>query len=141
MQADFYMRNKNVLLFGSKFLGGGSAYGVLEILWRGFTHISMIILGGICFVGLLHISKYKLNLAVKSLVGGTMITIAELFVGIVLNIWLGLGIWDYSGQRFQLLGQVSLLYFFLWCGLSFLVLVGCRLARLVPRQKEIRRIG
>ena len=167
------MSKRSVILFGSKFIGGGGAYGMLEILWRGFTHISMIILGGICFIGLLHISKYnevkfprlfkrqghnektgdwekisssqtrglKLNMAAKSVLGGGMITAAELLAGILLNIWLSLNVWDYSGQRFQFLGQISLIYFFLWCGLSFVVFTGCRLARSILKPKEARSGG
>ena len=162
-----------ILLVGSKFIGGGGAYGLIEILWRGFTHISMIILGGICFIGLLHISKYnevrfplifkrrgnqkktrvgenlssaktyglKLNMVSKSIIGGAMITAAELLAGIVLNIWLRLDIWDYSGERFQVLGQICFKYFFLWCGLSFVVIAGCRLARWALKPKEARSSG
>jgi len=167
------MSKRSVLLFGSKFIGGGGAYGLLEILWRGFTHISMIILGGICFIGLLHIYKYnevkfprlfkrrgysekagggedissaqargfRLNMAIKSVLGGGMITAAELLAGILLNIWLSLNVWDYSGQRFQFLGQISLIYFFLWCGLSFVVFVVCRIARSMLKTKEARSGG
>ena len=40
----------------------GLAYGLIEILWRGYTHPSMVILGGICglIIGLLNeITKHK----------------------------------------------------------------------------------
>ena len=120
--------SKKIILLSSKFIIGGGAYGVIEILWRGFTHISMIILGGLCFLGLLRISRYRLNLVSKSVAGGGMITIAELFAGIILNIWLSLDVWDYSEQRFQLFGQISLKYFILWCGLSFVVVAGYKIA-------------
>ena len=130
------MNKRNVAVFGAKFIGGGSAYGALEVLWRGFTHISMIILGGICFIGLLHVSQYKLNLLAKSVVGGSMITAAELLAGLLLNVWLNLGVWDYSGERFQILGQICLKYFFLWCGLSFLVFAVCRLTSVFIKTKQ-----
>ncbi len=35
--------------------------------------------------------------------------------GLGLNVWLGLGIWDYSGECGNLWGQVCPLYAALWC--------------------------
>jgi uncharacterized membrane protein len=129
---------KKILLHFSAFSGGGIAYGGIEILWRGFTHISMILLGGLCFVCLLRISKYKLRLGTKSVLGGGFITFAEFLAGCVLNLWLGLEIWDYSQERFQFLGQVSLLYFFYWCVLSFVVIAACQILRLwAPKFRSI----
>ena len=40
------MRKTNFLLFSFGALG----YGLIEILWRGHTHPSMLTAGGICFV-------------------------------------------------------------------------------------------
>ena len=31
------------------FLIGGALYNLIEILWRGYTHWSMFIVGGLCF--------------------------------------------------------------------------------------------
>lgn len=31
---------------------GGLVYILIELIWRGHTHISMFILGGICFVAI-----------------------------------------------------------------------------------------
>ena len=31
------------------FFIGGALYGLIEILWRGYTHPSMPVLGGLCF--------------------------------------------------------------------------------------------
>ena len=39
-----------VLLFN--LLIGGSIYYLLEILYRGYSHDSMFIVGGLCFVGI-----------------------------------------------------------------------------------------
>ena len=38
------------------FLFGGVGYSLLEIFWRGFTHWTMFVLGGICFVLLSRLS-------------------------------------------------------------------------------------
>ena len=32
------------------FTVGGLLYGLIEIAWRGHTHISMFVVGGLCFV-------------------------------------------------------------------------------------------
>ena len=32
------------------FLFGGTGYALLELLWRGFTHWSMFVLGGVCYL-------------------------------------------------------------------------------------------
>lgn len=42
------------------------------------------------------------------------VTVTELAAGLVLNVWLGLGVWDYSHLPFNLWGQICPAYFFLW---------------------------
>ena len=44
----------NFVLFGIGALG----YGLIEILWRGYTHYSMLTAGGICFCFLGHLYVY-----------------------------------------------------------------------------------
>lgn len=43
-----------------------------------------------------------------------LVTAAEMVAGLILNIWLKLGIWDYSGIPFNLWGQVCLPFSFAW---------------------------
>ena len=50
------------------------------------------------------------------------ITMAEFLSGLLLNRYLKLGVWDYSGMKYNLLGQVSLLFSILWFCLSYLLL-------------------
>jgi uncharacterized membrane protein len=47
-----------------------------------------------------------------------MITVLEFFAGLIVNVWLGLGVWDYSGVPFNIMGQVSLPFVFAWVALS-----------------------
>ena len=79
---------------------GGVLYGLLEILWRGHTHWTMMLLAAILCIPLdianEHI-PWEFPLWLQAVLGGTAITAAELAAGLVLNVWLGLGIWDYSG--------------------------------------------
>ena len=78
----------------------------------GWSSAWMVIVGGICglFLGMLNEWKYskKFPLLLQGLIGLVFILSAELTSGIVLNIWLGLGIWDYSGQPFNFMGQICL---------------------------------
>ncbi len=48
-----------------------------------------------------------------------LVTAVEFVAGLVLNVWLGLGIWDYSHLPFNFMGQICLQFFFVWWGLCF----------------------
>ena len=77
----------------------------------------MVVLGGTLFL-LLGVLNSRLpqntSLLLRGLLGGILITATEFAAGCVLNLGLGLAIWDYSSMPFQLLGQVCLPYSFLW---------------------------
>lgn len=109
------------------FLIGGRLYTWIEILWRGYTHWSMFVLGGLCFVimGLLNEYKFKWNesLAVQSVVSACIITLFEFITGCVVNLYMGLNVWDYSNLPFNLLGQICLYYFLLWIPLSIVGII------------------
>lgn len=104
------------------FLIGGRLYTWLEILWRGYSHWTMFILGGICFVIMGQLNEYpfakKLSLPVLATVSSVFITLLEFIVGYVVNLKLGWQVWDYSDLPFNLMGQICLLYFVLWIPLS-----------------------
>lgn len=104
------------------FFIGGKLYTLIEILWRGFTHWTMFILGGGCFVimGLLNEYRFswKDSLLKQSLISAVIITIFEFITGCIVNLWLGWAVWDYSNLPFNLLGQICLYYFLLWIPLS-----------------------
>ena len=89
----------------------------IEILYRGYTHWSMGILGGISFVsiGLINeILSWDTPLAIQALIGSIMITLYEFITGVILNIWLGLGIWDYSNLSFLSIVGICLDDFLRW---------------------------
>ena len=111
---------KNLLIF-SIF---GLTYGLIEILWRGYTHPSMVIVGGICglLIGLLNEKNKKKNLLLQMVEGMVIVTVLEFVSGIVLNLCLGLNVWDYSNMRFNLLGQVCPQFCIAWFFLSYFVI-------------------
>ena len=101
------------------FLIGGAGYGALEILWRGYTHWTMLITGGVCFVLIYLISRLpEIPFLVRCAMCTAAITAVEFIVGYVVNIRLGWNIWDYSGMPLHVMGQICVPYMFLWYGIS-----------------------
>ena len=111
---------KNLLIF-SIF---GLTYGLIEILWRGYTHPSMVIVGGSCglLIGLLNERNKEMNLLLQMVEGMVIVTVLEFVSGIILNLCLGLNVWDYSNMRFNLLGQVCPQFCIAWFFLSYFVI-------------------
>lgn len=101
------------------FILGGGAYVGLEHLWRGRSHVSMFIAGGLAFALLDSIfSKYPLPLVYKCIAGAAIITAIEFIAGFIVNIRMGLGVWDYSQQPLNLYGQICPQFSILWAGLT-----------------------
>lgn len=118
---------------------GSIGYGLLEILWRGYTHPSMLFTGGICMVLILFISEYFTALSIfkKSFLCSFAITAVEMCVGVIVNLAMHLGVWDYSGLKYNLLGQISLLYTVLWFFLSLIILSCIDLFRRLRIRRKI----
>ncbi len=104
------------------FATGGTIYIFLEILWRGYTHVTMFFLGGLCFVliGLINENSVTLNLPllIQQIISCFIITTLELIFGLIFNVWLGFNIWDYSQIKYNFMGQICLRYSILWFLLS-----------------------
>ena len=99
------------------FLTGGLLYNMLELALRGWTHWTMFILGGICFLclGLINeVMPWDTPFLKQVLIGACIITYLEFVTGCVVNIWLGWGIWDYSKLPGNILGQICPQFFLLW---------------------------
>lgn len=103
------------------FAVGAVLYAAIEILWRGHTHWTMAVLGGFCFLICGAVNEYlswETPLLLQCLICAVLITVAELAAGMVLNVWLELAIWDYSGLPLNFMGQICLGYSCLWYLLS-----------------------
>lgn len=103
---------RNAVLFFIGFI----LYMLIELLWRGYTHWSMGVAGGLCLIIIYAISirRRGKNLAVTCLMGAAVITLTELFFGFIVNILLDWKVWDYSMNFGNLWGQVCILYSCLW---------------------------
>jgi len=97
-----------------RFLFGGTLYCLIEVLWRGFTHITMFFLGGSCFWLLSGIGRLRIPFWRRTLIGAAAVTASEFVAGLILNRLLHLGVWDYSSQPFHLLGQICPLFAIFW---------------------------
>jgi len=103
---------KNMIIF----IIGALGYGLLETLFRGYTHWTMLVTGGIVFIILYHLftKNEKAPLWQKCLVGALIITSIELAAGCIVNLWLGWNVWDYSAYAFNFMGQICLVFTLLW---------------------------
>ena len=99
------------------FLVGGFGYVGLELLWRGRSHISMFLAGGLCFLLLGQLDRTRLSFSAKCLLGAVIITAVELLAGLLTN--RDHQVWDYRQMPFNFLGQVCLSYSLLWIPVSF----------------------
>ena len=112
---------------------GGVTYFALEVLWRGWSHVSMAVCGSICFISFYYIESQiafrRLPLIFKAVIGGIFISVLELAAGLILNKLLYLNIWDYSNASNNFLGQVCLEMSILWILLSFFAFLLCDIIR------------
>ena len=103
------------------FLAGGVIYSLLELLWRGFTHWSMTVAGGVCVL-LIHLFNHRLrkrSMALRCGVGCAVITAVEFSAGVIVNLLLGWNVWDYSAMYGNLFGQICPAFSCLWFLISF----------------------
>ncbi len=111
---------KKTYIYPLCFAIGSAIYPLIEILFRGYTHFSMSILGGICLCAIyfVHSSLGKGKLLLKALLSSVIITQLEFICGIIVNHALALSVWDYSNRPFNLAGQICPLFSFFWFLLS-----------------------
>lgn len=111
---------KNLIKHLILLLTGGALYYCIELMARGFSHWTMLFVGGICFIliGIINEIMPKIPLVWQMILSAVIITAVEFVSGCILNIWLGLDIWDYSDETFNLIGQISLKHSIYWFFLS-----------------------
>ena len=114
------------------FTFGGLCYGLLEILWRGETHISMFVVGGLCFLIISMIDGSTVfggSLLLEAPICALCVTAVELISGVIVNMNMNLGVWDYSEVPLNLWGQICLPFSAIWLGLSIPAALAARILR------------
>jgi len=107
-------------------LTGGGLYVVIELIWRGYSHWTMFVLGGICFVclGLINeIIPWEMPLWQQILAGTCIVTALEFLTGCIVNLRFGWAIWDYGNMAGNILGQVCPQYMILWMPVSLVGII------------------
>ena len=102
------------------FAAGAIGYACIEILFRGYTHWSMMLTGGACVLTIYYINIEfpRAPLLLRALAGTFIIVFFELMVGLIVNIWFEWDIWDYSDVPGNILGQICPLFSGAWFLLS-----------------------
>lgn len=112
--------------YGVLFLFGGLNYGLIELLYRSYTHWTMLLVGGSCFIliGLINeILSWEVSLVTQGIIGSILVTIVEFIAGCIINLYLGWNVWDYSNVKFNILGQVCLPFMGIWFLMSLVCIM------------------
>ena len=95
-----------LLFFGAL---GGCIYHTIEILFRGYSHWSMFLLGGCSMDFFLQQGKWirwKDKMWKQLLRAMVFVISGEFFTGIIVNKWMNWNVWDYSEMPGNLWGQI-----------------------------------
>ena len=114
---------------GLLFTVGGGAYMGLELLWRGWSHGSMFLAGGSCFLLLGELDKRRLPIPIRAALGAGVITMVEYAAGLLFN--RSYAVWDYRDQPLNLHGQICLPFSLIWMPVG---LGGMMLYRLLDKK-------
>lgn len=105
---------------------GGSTYCALEVIWRGYSHWTMLVLAAVVFiiVGLLNeVWSWQTSIALQVAAGTALATALEFITGCIVNLWLGWDVWDYSDMPGNLMGQICPQYTLLWAALVLVAIL------------------
>lgn len=105
---------------------GGAIYYSFELIFRGFSHWTMYLLGGICFLfmyiqgKIMHWKESMIKMVTRCTI---FIASMEFITGIIVNKFFKWNVWDYSDQPLQLFGQICLPFTIIFSGLSTLGII------------------
>lgn len=100
----------------------GMVYFTIEGLWRipqgGYANIAMLPVGGTTAVLIGRINQRKRffsqKIWVQGVIGTIITLLVELAAGCLLNLHMGLGLWDYSHMWGNLWGQICIQFAIAW---------------------------
>ncbi|MBQ3185904.1 MAG: hypothetical protein IJB54_08000 [Firmicutes bacterium] len=104
----------------------GALYFTLEGFWRipsgGYANIIMLPIGGLCGILIGSLNQYprfyNSKVIYQCLISTVIVLLVEFISGCIVNLWLGLNIWDYSHRPLNIMGQVCIQYGLLWFAIS-----------------------
>lgn len=105
---------------------GGSTYCALEVLWRGHSHWTMLVLAAVVFIAIGAMNEvwsWQTSLALQVAAGTALATALEFITGCIVNLWLGWDVWDYSDMPGNLMGQICPQYTLLWAALVLVAIL------------------
>lgn len=124
---------------------GGTVYFLLEVAYKTATgHAeaiswTMLVLAVVLCVPIERAGAelpWACPLWLQALSCALLVTVAELIAGLVLNVWLCLGVWDYSNMPGNFLGQICPQFFAVWWGLCFVFIPVFDWLRYAVEKKE-----
>lgn len=105
---------------------GGTVYFLMEVGYKSITghpeRISwtMLVLAAILCIPIERAGAempWDVPLWIQAAGCAVLVTATELIAGLILNVWLGLGVWDYSDLWGNLWGQICPQFAAIWWGL------------------------
>lgn len=117
---------KKMLKYLILLLIGGFVYYAFELVLRGWSHWTMFLLGGICFILIGEYNEHvewDTPLIKQGVVGACIVTALEFVVGMIVNVYLNWNIWDYSDIPLNFMGQICLPFSIVWIAVSILAVV------------------
>ena len=105
---------------------GGTIYFLLEVAWKTATgkpemiSWTMLVLAILLTIAVERCGEqlpWAVPLWLQALACAALVTAVELAAGLILNIWLGLGVWDYSDLPGDFMGQICPQFAAIWFGL------------------------
>lgn len=110
---------------------GGTVYFFLEVAYKtigghperiSWTMLALAIILSIPLERCGGELPWDMSLLVQALICTVAITVTEFIAGLILNVWLNLNIWDYSGLWGNVVGQICPQFCILWYLLSFIMI-------------------
>lgn len=101
----------------------GTLYFFIEVVWKTshgrqeMISWTMLLLAIILAVPLERFGAelpWEMPLMAQSAICGLAITAVEFVAGLIINVWLGMGVWDYSAMPGNIMGQVCPQFLAMW---------------------------
>ena len=110
----------------------GTLYFFIEVIWKTSQgrpetiSWTMLLLAIVLAIPLERFGAelpWDMSLLAQTSICATAITSVEFISGLIINVWLGIGVWDYSAMPGNIMGQVCPQFFVLWILLSAIGIV------------------